>query len=165
MSTETSNLFTLVVVAGTICASVPLYTLIVVIVIAIDRRFGLFVSRSDVSENVKPENTKSVIGKTSGRVEKSTADMKRELDLIDEQFRLNHKTPADIYPANKIAVICHGCRARIGAGEGYKHYNVGTRGVFCSDCHQARGLPLRDEDSGKNKPSDIISGEGANNEV
>lgn len=95
----------------------------------------------------------------------STADMKRELDLIDEQIRRNNKTPADVYPANKITVRCHGCRAHLRAGEGYSHYNVGTRGFFCRDCHQQKGLPLRDEDTGKKSQSVIMEGEKVENEV
>lgn len=91
--------------------------------------------------------------------------LKYHLDLIDDQFRLNNKTPADVYPANKIAVKCKECRSLIGAGDGYKHYNVGIRGTFCRGCHLQKGLPLRDDDGDKNVSSAIMDGEGVSNEV
>lgn len=93
------------------------------------------------------------------------ASLKRELDLVDEQIRRNNKTPADVYPANKITVRCHVCRKPVGAGEGYKHYKVGTRGTFCRRCHLQKGLPLRDDDIDKDVASAIIGGEEVDDEV
>lgn len=91
--------------------------------------------------------------------------MKRELDLVDEQIRRNKKIPADVYPANKITVRCHDCKEPVGAGEGYKHYKVGTRGTFCRRCHLQKGLPLRDDDIDKDVASAIIGGEQVLDEV
>lgn len=89
----------------------------------------------------------------------SGADMKREIDLIDAQIRKNNKTPADIYPANKITLKCGGCGISVGAGQGYMHYNIGVRKTFCISCHASKGLPLRDNDKIENNMSGDTIGE------
>lgn len=74
------------------------------------------------------EGGSSILRASGGR--SVGASLKYHIDLMDEQFRLNNKTPADVYPANKIAVKCKKCRALIRAGDGYKHYDVGVRCIY-----------------------------------
>lgn len=64
---------------------------------------------------------------------------------IREALRQVDKTPADIFPANKITTRCSGCRELIPAGLGYMHYPIGDRKTFCKSCHVAKGLPIRQE--------------------
>ncbi len=126
-----------------------------------DHYDGLRISQAAqvIEDSTKPEH------RMPTQHGQTTADMKRELDLIDEQFRRNNKTPADVYPPNKILVRCKSCRAFIDAGEGYQHYKVGVRATFCRDCHSRKGLPLRDDDVIEEQKSDTIGGEGASSEV
>lgn len=96
---------------------------------------------------------------------KEGRQLKRELDIVDEGIRRNEKTPEDVYPANRISVKCGGCKERIGAGEGYSHYLIGTRRFFCRECHVRKSFPLRDGDIVKIGQTVIIGGEGKANEV
>jgi len=65
---------------------------------------------------------------------------------IENEILRAQKTVAEVYPANKISIKCHGCGSAIPKGEGYMHYNVGVRGGFCEACHTAQNLPFRSDD-------------------
>lgn len=77
---------------------------------------------------------------------------------IEDEILRAKKTPAEVYPANKISIKCHGCRKVVPRGQGYMHYNVGVRGGFCKTCHVAKNLPPRDDDDDDVVLSDKLSG-------
>lgn len=88
-----------------------------------------------------------VVGETPWRHDKPKPSFSH--DQFNEVLPVIKKTAADLFPANKIVVRCGGCGAHIKAGEGYSHYNVGTRKIYCRDCHLSQGLPLRTVDGEK----------------
>ncbi len=55
-----------------------------------------------------------------------------------------HKSPADLFPANRITAKCSKCLQMISRGDGYRHNRVGEKKIYCADCHIKMGLPLRD---------------------
>lgn len=55
-----------------------------------------------------------------------------------------HKTVAEIFPENKIAVKCASCREIIPAHQGYSHRLIGDHRTYCLECHTGQGLPVRE---------------------
>ncbi|GEM_PF-5063354 len=53
------------------------------------------------------------------------------------------KSPADLFPINRVTTRCSKCSKPIARGEGYRHNRVGEKKVYCTDCHSKMGLPLR----------------------
>ena len=65
------------------------------------------------------------------------------LGQIRSVMRTLGKSPADLFPINRITAKCSKCRHLIARGEGYRHNRVGEKKVYCADCHAMMGLPLR----------------------
>lgn len=82
-------------------------------------------------------------------------------DDYNSALMIIERSPAELFPPNKVLIRCGDCRERIPAGEGYSHYNIGTRKFFCRSCHLSKGLPLRSTDDEKKD----TAGEQGKNEV
>ena len=51
--------------------------------------------------------------------------------------------PSDLFPPNRITARCSRCGHFIPRFEGYRQNKIGVKRIYCHDCQELAGLPLR----------------------
>ena len=82
--------------------------------------------------------TSHSVSPVSGMSSQSADGIRDALDIVQRPV-------SDVFPPNRIFTKCGKCHNGIPRFKGYKHYWVGDRATYCWKCHQAMGLPLREE--------------------
>jgi hypothetical protein len=70
-------------------------------------------------------------------------DSLQQRDGLDDALTILHRSPGELFPANRVTMRCSRCGHYVSRGEGYRHVNVGDKKTFCEACHEAMGLPVR----------------------
>ena len=94
------------------------------------------------------------VRRDTARAERATAELPtldherggdslQQRDGLDDALTILHRSPGELFPANRVTMRCSRCGHYVSRGEGYRHVNVGDKKTFCEACHEAMGLPVR----------------------